>query len=183
MSNRNLFREKNNTLYMAIALFVSFLIWQSLAESRAGTMRIWCIVDERHIFRRAETGPISWRIFQGRTNVDDEHAAGLFCVSSVIFCRLYHIDLSNGGSGGAVFLFYRNKLKSRWKNWEGPRERSQKIILMCPSAYENQAEMGMLCGQFGAMQAASANNGSCGGRLRRRCCARPLPRYPFTLPF
>ena len=66
--------------------------------------------------------------------------------------------LSMAGSCGAVFLFYRNKLKMPM---EELAQASQKIAgnhLDFHIAYENQDEMGVLCKEFERMREALARN-------------------------
>ena len=66
--------------------------------------------------------------------------------------------LSMAGSSGAVFLFYRNKLKIPI---EELAQASQKIAgnhLDFRIAYENQDEMGMLCKEFERMREQLARN-------------------------
>lgn len=158
---RNLSVKKTILLYMAIALFGSFLISAVIGRIAVRVqMRIWWhYVDEEAYFQAAEKqGPD----FVADIPRPDEYKmtqTDYFVSELCDFLQTYTIlILSMAGSGGAVFLFYRNKLREPLEELGRASNAIAENHLDVPITYENQDEMGMLCRQFERMRKQLAAN-------------------------
>ena len=97
---------------MAIALFVSFLISAVIGRIAVrAQMRIWWhYVDEEAYFQAAEKQGPDFVAAIPRPNECEMTRPDYFVSELCDFLQTYTIlILSIAGSGGAVFLFYRNK--------------------------------------------------------------------------
>lgn len=158
---RNLSVRKTILLYIAAALFCSFLLSAVMCKIAERTqLRIWWhYVDEEAYFKAVEKEgpyyvadiprPASYKMTQS------DHFMSELCD----FLQTYTVlILSMAGSCGAVFLFYQNKLK---RPMEELAQASKKIagnhLDFCIS-YENQDEMGGLCREFERMREQLARN-------------------------
>ena len=146
---------------MAAALFCSFLLSAVITRTawRVQMQIWWTYVDEEAYFEAVEhEGP--YFITDIRRPVDSEMTSSDLFVSELCdFLQTYIIlILSVTGSCGAVFLFYRNKLK---KPMDELRQASKKIAenhLDFRIHYENQDELGVLCKEFERMREQLAKN-------------------------
>lgn len=158
---RNLSLRKTIFLYMAITLFCSFLLSAVIVRAAGRTqMQIWWkYVDEEAYFKAAESeGPYS--ITDIRRPVDDKMTpSDLFVSEFCDFLQTYTIlILSIAGSCGAVFLFYRNKLKRPIEELALASQEIANNHLDFNIAYENKDEMGTLCREFERMRGQLAAN-------------------------
>lgn len=158
---RNLSLKKTILLYMAVALFCSFLL--SALIGRIATrvqMNIWWhYVDEEAYFKAAEQeGPYSMADIPRPGDYEmtrPDHFVSELCD----FLQTYTILLlSMAGSCGAVFLFYRNKLKIPIGKLAQASKEIAGNHLDFSLTYENRDEMGELCKEFERMRRQLAAN-------------------------
>ncbi|MEY8267699.1 HAMP domain-containing sensor histidine kinase [Lachnospiraceae bacterium 64-25] len=158
---RNLSVRKTILLYMAIALFSSFLLSAVISRIAArAQMHIWWnYVDEEAYFKAVEREGPNYVADIPRPLSYEMTQADLLGSELCDFLQTYTVlILSMVGSCAAVFLFYHNKLK---KPIEELTQASKKIAenhLDFSIAYENKDEMGMLCKRFEQMRAQLAKN-------------------------
>ncbi len=158
---RNLSVRKTILLYMAIALFSSFLLSAVIGRIAArAQMHIWWnYVDEEAYFKAVEREGPNYVADIPRPRSYEMTQADLLGSELCDFLQTYTVlILSMAGSCAAVFLFYHNKLK---KPIEELTQASKKIAenhLDFSIAYENKDEMGMLCKRFEQMRAQLAKN-------------------------
>ncbi len=158
---RNLSVRKTILLYMAIALFGSFLISAVIGRITVrAQMRIWWhYVDEEAYFQAAEKQGPDFVADIPRPNEYEMMRTDYFVSELCDFLQTYTIlILSIAGSGGAVFLFYRNKLREPLEELGRASRAIAENHLDVPVTYENQDEMGMLCRQFERMRKQLAAN-------------------------
>lgn len=158
---KNLSVRKTILLYMAIALFSSFLLSAVIGRIAArAQMHIWWnYVDEEAYFKAVEREGPNYVADIPRPLSYEMTQADLLGSELCDFLQTYTVlILSITGSCAAVFLFYHNKLK---KPIEELAQASKKIAenhLDFSIAYENKDEMGMLCKRFEQMRAQLAKN-------------------------
>ena len=158
---RNLSVRKTIFLYMATALFCSFLLSAIIARiaERTQTHIWWNYVDEEAYFKAVERdGP--YHVADIPRPSSYEMTKSDYFVSELCdFLQTYAVlILSMAGSCAAVFLFYQNKLR---KPIEELAEASKKIAenhLDFGITYENKDEMGVLCKEFERMRGQLARN-------------------------
>ncbi|MDE6432768.1 MAG: HAMP domain-containing histidine kinase [Lachnospiraceae bacterium] len=158
---RNLSVRKTILLYMAVALFCSFLL--SAVTVRIATrtqMQIWWnYVDEEAYFKAVENKGPDYVVDIPRPSEYEMTQADYFVSELCDFLETYTIlILSMAGSCAAVFLFYQNKLQ---KPIEELALASKKIAdnhLDFNITYENKDEMGALCMEFERMRGQLAEN-------------------------
>lgn len=158
---RNLSLKKTILLYMAVALFCSFLLSALIGRIAArAQMNIWWhYVDEEAYFKAVEReGPY----FMADIPRPDNHEMtrpDRFVSELCDFLQTYTVLLlSMAGSCGAVFLFYRNKLKIPIKKLAHASKEIANNHLDFSIAYENRDEMGELCKEFERMRRQLAAN-------------------------
>ena len=158
---RNLSIRKTILLYMAAALFCSFFLSAAVAGIAERThMRIWWkYVDKDAYFEAVEKEGTYYRAEIPRPGSYEMTLPDLFLSELCDFLGTWAVlILSMAGSCGAVFLFYRNKLK---KPMEELARGSKKIAgnqLDFRISYENNDEMGELCKEFERMREQLARN-------------------------
>ena len=146
---------------MAVALSGSFLLSAAVARIAARTqMRIWWnYVDQEAYFQAIEKeGP--YYVADIRRPDDYEMTPSDHFVSELCdFLQTYAVLLlSMAGSCGAVFLFYRSKLKRPIRELTLASERIAENCLDFRVTYENKDEMGALCMGFEKMREQLAIN-------------------------
>lgn len=158
---RNLSLKKTILLYMAVALFCSFLLSALIGRIAArAQMNIWWhYVDEEAYFKAAEQeGPYSMADIPRPGDYEmtrPDHFVSELCD----FLQTYTILLlSMAGSCGAVFLFYRNKLKIPIGKLAQASKEIAGNHLDFSITYENRDEMGELCKEFERMRRQLAAN-------------------------
>ena len=158
---RNLSVRKTILLYMAVALFCSFLLSAVVVRIAARTQMLiwWNYVDEEAYFKAVES--------EGPDHVTDIPRPGVYemtpsdhFVSELCdFLQTYTIlILSVAGSCAAVFLFYRNKLQKPIEELALASKRIAGNHLDFNITYENKDEMGVLCMEFERMRKQLAEN-------------------------
>ena len=157
---RNLSLKKTILLYMAVALFCSFLLSALIGRIavRAQMNIWWHYVDEEAYFKAAEEGPYSMADIPRPGDYEmtrPDHFVSELCD----FLQTYTILLlSMAGSCGAVLLFYRNKLKIPIGKLAQASKEIAGNHLDFSITYENRDEMGELCKEFERMRRQLAAN-------------------------
>lgn len=158
---RNLSVRKTIILYLVISLTVSFLL-SACAAWAASCVQYkiwWKYTDEDWYFTAVELG---WEGFDvriprpGRSEMSQldrdisEVCDFLQTYSALIFSIV--------GSCGAVFFFYRNKLKKPLEELEAASKRIAENDLDFRITYKNRDEMGHLCHEFDRMRGQLEEN-------------------------
>lgn len=158
---RNLSVRKTILLYLVISLTVSFLLSACAAWAASCIQEEiwWKYADEDLYFTavelegegyiaqipRPDSSKMSWL----------DHAISEACD----FLQTYSVLIfSIVGSGSAVFLFYRNKLKKPLEELEIASKRIAENDLDFRITYENRDEMGHLCHEFDRMHGQLEEN-------------------------
>ena len=157
---RNLSVRKTILLYMAVALFCSFMITAVIVRIAEQTQRrIWWKYIDKEALIEAEQKAHGYIVEIPRPGSYEMTQSDVFVSELCDFLGTYAVViLSMAGSCGAVFLFYRNKLR---RPMEELAEGSKKIAenqLDFSISYENQDEMGQLCREFERMREQLARN-------------------------
>ena len=157
---RNLSVRKTILLYMAVALFFSFLLSAVIVRIAEQTQRrIWWNYIDKEALIEAEQKAHGYIVEIPRPSSYEMTQSEFFVSELCDFLGTYAVViLSMAGSCGAVFLFYRNKLR---QPMEELAEGSKKIAenqLDFSISYENQDEMGRLCREFERMREQLARN-------------------------
>lgn len=158
---RNLSVRKTIILYMAAALFCSFLLSAAIARIAARTQtRIWWnYVDEEAYFEAvAREGP-DYVADIPRPGSYEMTPPDYFVSELCDFLQTYTVlILSMAGSCAAVFLFYRNKLRKPIEELAQASKRIAGNHLDFKISYENKDELGVLCREFERMREQLARN-------------------------
>ena len=157
---RNLSVRKTILLYMAVALFFSFMLSAVIVRIAEQTQRrIWWKYIDKEALIEAEQKAHGYIVEIPRPGSYEMTQSEVFVSELCDFLGTYAVViLSMAGSCGAVFLFYRNKLR---RPMEELAEGSKKIAenqLDFSISYENQDEMGRLCREFERMREQLARN-------------------------
>lgn len=157
---RNLSVRKTILLYMAAALFSSFMLSAVIVRIAEQTQRrIWWNYIDKEALIEAEQEASGYIVEIPRPGSYEMTQSEVFVSELCDFLGTYAVViLSMAGSCGAVFLFYRNKLR---RPMEELAEGSKKIAenqLDFSISYENQDEMGRLCREFERMREQLARN-------------------------
>ena len=157
---RNLSVRKTILLYMAVALFSSFMLSAVIVRIAEQTQRrIWWKYIDKEALIEAEQKAHGYIVEIPRPGSYEMTQSEVFVSELCDFLGTYAVViLSMAGSCGAVFLFYRNKLR---RPMEELAEGSKKIAenqLDFSISYENQDEMGRLCREFERMREQLARN-------------------------
>ena len=158
---RNLSVRKTILLYMAIALFCSFLLSAVIVRIAARTqMHIWWnYVDEEAYFKAVENKGPYYVADIPRPSAYEMTQSDYFVSELCDFLQTYTIlILSMAGSCAAVFLFYHNKLKKPIEELALASKKIAENHLDFNITYENKDEMGVLCMEFERMRGQLAMN-------------------------
>lgn len=158
---RNLSLKKTILLYMAVALFCSFLLSALIGRIAArAQMNIWWhYVDEEAYFKAVEREGPYFMADIPRPGNHEMTRPDRFVSELCDFLQTYTVLLlSMAGSCGAVFLFYRNKLKIPIGKLAQASKEIADNHLDFSIAYENRDEMGELCKEFEQMRGQLAAN-------------------------
>lgn len=151
---KNLSLKKTLLLYMAIALFCSFLFSAVInrGASRAQLYIWWHYVDQDAYYEAAQRGPLY--VPDIPRPQEYEMTSSDYFVSEVCdFLQTYTVlILSMAGSCAAVFLFYRHKLKKPISELASASQKIAENQLDFHITYENKDEMGVLCKEFETMR-------------------------------
>ncbi len=158
---RNLSVRKTILLYLVISLTVSFLLSACAAWAASCIQEEiwWKYADEDLYFTAVELEGEGYMAQIPRPDSSKmswlDHAISEACD----FLQTYSVLIfSIVGSGGAVFLFYRNKLKKPLEELEIASKRIAENDLDFRITYENRDEMGHLCHEFDRMRGQLEEN-------------------------
>lgn len=158
---RNLSVRKTIILYMAAALFCSFLLSAAIARIATHTQtRIWWnyVNEEAYFEAVAKEGPYYVADIP-RPGSYEMTPPDYFMSEFCDFLQTYTVlILSMAGSCAAVFLFYRNKLKKPIEELAQASKRIAGNHLDFEIFYENKDELGVLCREFERMREQLARN-------------------------
>ena len=158
---RNLSVRKTIFLYMAAALFCSFLLSAAIVRiaNRTQLHIWWNYVDEEAYFEAVENEGPNYVTDIPRPSSYEMTKSDHFVSELCDFLQTYAIlILSMAGSCAAVFLFYQNKLRKPIEELEKASKEIAQNHLDFVIAYENQDEMGVLCREFERMRGQLAKN-------------------------
>lgn len=158
---RNLSVRKTILLYLVISLTVSFLLSACAAWAASCIQEEiwWKYADEDLYFTAVESEGEGYVAQIPRPDSSKmsrlDHAISEACD----FLQTYSVLIfSIVGSGGAVFLFYKNKLKKPLEELELASKRIAENDLDFRITYENRDEMGHLCHEFDRMRGQLEEN-------------------------
>ena len=158
---KNLSVKKTILLYMALALFCSFLLSAVISRIASQTqMRIWWnYVDEEAYFEAVESEGPDYVADIPRPHNYEMTKSDCFVSELCDFLQTYTILIvSMAGSCAAVFLFYRNKLKKPIRELALASKKIADNHLDFNITYENRDEMGTLCKEFEKMRRQLVTN-------------------------
>ncbi len=158
---RNLSVRKTIILYMAAALFVSFLLSAVIAgiAQRAQMHVWWNYVDQEAYFKAVQREGPYYVTDIARPAEQEMTRSDLFVSELCDFLQTYTVlILSMIGSCAAVFLFFRNKLKKPIEELGRAAKKIAENQLDFTISYENKDEMGVLCREFERMRGELARN-------------------------
>lgn len=158
---RNLSLRKTIILYTAVSLVCAFFLSAVIVKIAEVTQEEiwWKYVDEEKYFEMAEDDGRDYLVNIPRpasfvmTKTD-------YTISEICdFLQTYTVlVLSIAGSCGAVWLFYKNKLKNPIAELAQASQNISKNNLDFQISYENGDEMGRLCREFERMREQLAEN-------------------------
>ncbi len=146
---------------MAAALFFGFFLSAAIGRIAEQTqMQVWWnYVDEEAYFKAVEREGSDYVADIPRPSSYEMTPSDHFISELCDFLQTYTVlILSMSLSCGAVFLFYRNKLKRPVEELELASKKIATNHLDFSIAYENQDELGVLCKEFEQMRKALARN-------------------------
>jgi len=161
---RNLSVRKTILLYLAVGLLCSFFLSAVIVEIATYTQEQvwWNYVDQDKYFEavNGEGGEKSYyRAEIPRPSSSDMSSADRNISEFCDFLQTYiALILSAVASCASVFLFYKHKLKQPIEELEQASKRIAGNDLDFHITYENQDEMGRLCGEFERMRGQLAQN-------------------------
>ena len=158
---RNLSVRKTILFYMAAALLCSFVLSAVIVRiaGRTQTQIWWNYVDEEAYFQAVEKEGADYVADIPRPSSYEMTRSDYFMSELCDFLQTYAVlVLSMAGSCGAVFLFYRNKLKAPMEELAQATKRIAGNQLDFTVSYENRDEMGELCREFERMRSQLARN-------------------------
>ena len=158
---KNLSVRKTILLYMAAALFCSFLLSAVIAKIAERTQRHiwWNYVNEAAYFEAVEKEGPYYVADIPRPSSYEMTQSDYFVSELCDFLQTYAVlILSMAGSWAAVFLFYHNKLREPMEELaRGSKKIAGNQLDFCIS-YENKDEMGELCKEFERMREQLVKN-------------------------
>ncbi len=157
---RNLSLRKTILLYMAVALFCSFILSDVIVRIAEHTqMRIWWNYVDKEALIEAEKKAPGYIVEVPRPSSYKMTQSEVFVSELCDFLGTYAVViLSMAGSCGAVFLFYRNKLRQPMEELAKGSKKIAENQLDFSISYENKDEMGELCREFERMREQLARN-------------------------
>lgn len=165
---RNLSIRKTLLLYLAVSLIGCFFLSAAVAKTASRVQeRIWWKYADQEQYIEAQTR--EWGQNSGaeryfvaevpRPDAGSMSAWDLWISEFCDFLQTYTVlILSVLGSGGAVLLFYRNKLKPPIQELERASARVAEQDLDFQITYQNQDELGRLCREFERMRGQLEEN-------------------------
>lgn len=158
---RNLSLKKTILLYVSAALLCSFFLSAVIVRTATWTQKRvwWDYVDKEVYFKAVEKEGTDYVTVIPRPGAFEMTKPDRFVSELCDFLQTYSIlILSMAGSCAAVFLFYRNKMKTPIEELALASKRITENHLDFCITYENRDEMGMLCMEFERMRGQLAEN-------------------------
>lgn len=161
---RNLSVRKTILLYLAVGLICSFLLSAVIVKIATYTQEQiwWNYVDQDKYFEAVNEekgGKPYYRAEIPRPSSSDMSSADRHISEFCDFLQTYTaLILSAMASCASVFVFYKHKLKQPLEELEQASKRIAGNDLDFHITYENQDEMGRLCGEFEQMRGQLAQN-------------------------
>jgi signal transduction histidine kinase len=158
---RNLSIRKTILLYLAVGLICSFLLSTVIVKIATYTQEQiwWNYADQDKYFEAVNEEERGYRAEIPRPSSSDMSSADRSISELCDFLQTYTVlILSFTASGASVFLFYKHKLKPPIEELEQASGRIAGNDLDFHITYENQDEMGRLCGEFERMRGQLAQN-------------------------
>ena len=163
---RNLSVRKTILLYLAIGLVCSFFLSAAILKIATYTQEQiwWNYVDQDKYFEAVNgeeegEGKLYYRAEIPRPSASDMSSTDRSISEFCDFLQTYvALILSATASCASVFLFYKHKLKQPIEELERASRRIAGNDLDFHITYENQDEMGRLCGEFERMRGQLAQN-------------------------
>lgn len=158
---RNLSVRKTILLYLVISLTISFLLsaYVVWAASRIQEEIWWKYTDVDLYFTAVELESKGYMAQIPRPDSSEMSRIDHGISEACDFLQTYSVLIfSMVGSCGAVFLFYRNKLKKPIEELEIASKRIAENDLDFRITYENRDEMGHLCHEFDRMRGQLEEN-------------------------
>ena len=158
---RNLSLRKTIILYMCVALVCSFFLaaLTAWAAERIQDRIWWKYTDQGQYFEAQEMEDEGFWVQIPRPNAYEMSEWDYNISELCDFLQTYSVlVLSVAGSCLAVFLFYRNKLRTPIRELKEASARIAENDLNFQLDYENRDEMGQLCREFDRMREQLAQN-------------------------
>ena len=158
---RNLSVKKTILLYLAISLIVTFFLSAYVVWAASQIQeRIWWKYTDADLYFTAVELESKGYMAQVPRPVSYEMSHMDYVISEACdFLQTYSVLVFPiAGSCGAVFLFYRNKLKRPIEELETASKRIAENDLDFRITYENKDEMGHLCLEFDRMRGQIEEN-------------------------
>lgn len=158
---RNLSVRKTILLYLVFSLTISFLVsaYVVWASSRIQEEIWWKYADEDSYFEAVDMENQGYMAKIPRPGSSEMSPVDHGVSEACDFLQTYSVLIfSIIGSCGAVFLFYKNKLKRPLEELEIASKRIAENDLDFQITYENRDELGHLCHEFDRMRVQLREN-------------------------
>lgn len=158
---RNLSVRKTILLYLVFSLMISFLVstYVVWASSRIQEEIWWRYADEDSYFEAVDMENQGYMAKIPRPGSSKMSPVDHSVSEACDFLQTYSVLIfSIIGSCGAVFLFYKNKLKRPLEELEIASKRIAENDLDFQITYENRDELGHLCHEFDRMRVQLREN-------------------------
>ena len=158
---RNLSVRKTILLYLVFSLMISFLVstYVVWASSRIQEEIWWKYADEDSYFEAVDMENQGYMAKIPRPGSSKMSPVDHSVSEACDFLQTYSVLIfSIIGSCGAVFLFYKNKLKRPLEELEIASKRIAENDLDFQITYENRDELGHLCHEFERMRVQLREN-------------------------
>lgn len=158
---RNLSVRKTILLYLVFSLMISFLVstYVVWASSRIQEEIWWKYADEDSYFEAVDMENQGYMAKIPRPGSSKMSPVDYSVSEACDFLQTYSVLIfSIIGSCGAVFLFYKNKLKRPLEELEIASKRIAENDLDFQITYENRDELGHLCHEFDRMRVQLREN-------------------------
>ncbi|MGI6006651.1 MAG: ATP-binding protein [Ruminococcus sp.] len=152
---KNLSLRKTIFLYLAVSLVLSFILSAAIiAAADKIQEEVWMKYADMDAYRAAvnrQNG--EYLALPARPSREVMSAADIRISETCDFLQTYTVLLASiAGSGAAVLLFYRHKLKTPLEKLETAAKKIGKEELDFHISYDRKDEMGRLCREFEAMR-------------------------------
>ena len=157
---RNLSLKKTVILYLLAALLASFFLSAILIQIAVNTQQqiTWKYVDEARYLAQMD-GEQAYELPMPRVKAGHMDRADCYVYEICDIIETYSILIfSVFGSGMAVALFYRHKLKPPIEELSQAADMVRQEKLDFHVAYENRDELGQLCKEFENMRSQLEEN-------------------------